>query len=138
MTGRDPAHWLYRLSPAEWLAAADNDLAQAFEALRRRAARPGVVHARRAAGMAWNAALVDMPEPEQAPYGRSYMEHVLALAADGSGAPDAVRAAARRLRDTPPAPPELVSIHPDLGTAEAARVVVEHARAVVAARGTRS
>jgi hypothetical protein len=137
MPGRDPAHWLHRLSAAEWLAAADNDLAQATLALKRRAARPGVVHARRAAGMAWNAVLVDTPEPEQARYGRSYMEHVAALAADDSDAPDAVRAAARKLRDTPPAPPELVSIHPDLGPAEAARVVVEHARAVVAARAAR-
>jgi hypothetical protein len=132
--GRDPAHWLYRLTAAEWLAAADNDLAQAMEALQRRAARPGVVHARRAAGMAWNAALVDMPEPDQARYGRSYMEHVVALAADDSGVPDAVRAAARKLRDTPPAPPELVSLRPDLGAADAARILVEHARALVSAR----
>jgi hypothetical protein len=133
--GRDPAHWLYRLTAAEWLAAAENDLAQALEALRRRAARPGVVHARRAAGMAWNAVLVGMNEPDQARFGRSYMEHVVALAADDGGAPDTVRAAARALRDTPAAPPELVSIHPNLGAAEAARVLVEYASALVSARG---
>jgi hypothetical protein len=128
--GRDPTHWLYRLTPAEWLAAAAVELDQAKSALSRRASRPGVTYARRAAGMAWNAVLVLAPDDRS---GRSYMDHVNALC-DDAGAPEEVRAAARALRDTPPAPPELITLgKPDLRVYEAARVVVAHARERVAA-----
>jgi hypothetical protein len=124
--GPDPSHWLHRLTAAEWLAAADNELVHAEEALRRRAPRPGITHARRAAGMAWNAVLVGAPDER---FGRSYMDHVNALA-DDPGAPDEVRGAARLLRETPPRPPELVTIgRPDLAPLEAARALVAHARA---------
>jgi len=127
---RDPAHWLFRLTATEWLAAAEAELQHAEAALNRRAARPGVTHARRAAGMAWNAVLVNAPEdPESARYGRSYMEHVVALAAD-EGLPAEVRAAAQLLKDAPPRPPELVNIgKPDLTPLEAARTLVAHAKA---------
>lgn len=130
----EPGHWLYRLSPAEWLRAADHELALCAEALGRRAVRPGITHARRAAGMAWNAVLAAAAASEpDARYGRSYMDHVKALADDaaaGDGVPDEVREAARFLRDTPPAPPALVKIgKPDLTSLEAARTLVEHARA---------
>jgi len=126
----DPAHWLYRLTPAEWLAAAAVEIEHAVAALTRRAARPGVTHARRAAGMAWNAVLVLAPDPR---CGRSYMEHVVALAVD-EGATDEVRAAAILLRDTPPLPPTLITLgKPDLRSADAARAVITHARARVAA-----
>jgi hypothetical protein len=136
MPGPDPSHWLHRLTPAEWLAAADTELAHAEEALARRAARPGVTHARRAAGMAWNAVLAaatgDDAEAILARYGRSYMEHVVALAA-AEDVPADVRAAAALLRDTPPAPPELVTLgKPDLRVAEAARMIATHARAALA------
>jgi hypothetical protein len=127
--GRDPGHWLYRLDAAEWLAAAETELGHAEEKLTRRAVRPGVTHARRAAGMAWNAVLVTASDER---YGRSYMDHVVALAdaPDGDASiPDEVRAAARLLRDTPPVPPELIAIgKPDLAALEAARVIVEFAR----------
>ncbi|HZL17690.1 MAG TPA: hypothetical protein VFG23_08090 [Polyangia bacterium] len=127
MPGSDPAHWLYRLSAAEWLAAAETELAHAEAALQRRAARPGVTHARRAAGMAWNAVLIGKPD-ERA--GRSYMEHVVALA-DDPGAPAEIRRAAQRLRDTPAMPPALITLgHPDLGAADAARAIIDHARRV--------
>jgi hypothetical protein len=130
MTDRDPGHWLYRLTPDEWLAAAATELEHAAAALARRAARPGVTHARRAAGMAWNAVLVLAPDER---CGRSYMEHVIALAADG-GAPGAVRAAAALLHDTPPLPPELITLgKPDLRAIEAARSIVDFARERVAA-----
>ena len=93
-------------------------------ALQRRAFRPGVTHARRAAGMAWNAVLTAHPDERS---GRSYMEHVVALAADATE-PDEIRAAAQRLRDTPPAPPELVTLgKPDLGPAHDARAILNHA-----------
>jgi hypothetical protein len=127
--GPDPGHWLLRLTAAEWLAAADTELGLAEAALARRATRPGITHARRAAGMAWNAALVTTPDDR---FGRSYMDHVVALAGDAAIPPD-VRAAAQRLRDTPPRPPELVTIgRPDLGPLEDARTIVELARTRVA------
>jgi hypothetical protein len=138
---RDPAHWLFRLTAAEWLAAAETELQHAEAALTRRAARAGVTHARRAAGMAWNAVLVttaEGPQPDDAGidrYGRSYMDHVVALAADET-APAELRAAARGLKDTAARAPELVTIgKPDLAALEAARTIVAHARAKAAAAG---
>ncbi len=138
MPGSDPSHWLHRLAPAEWLDAAETELAHAAEALARRAFRPGVTHARRAAGMAWNAVLAAAPDDASlARYGRSYMEHVAALAT-AAEAPDAVRDAATLLRDTPPAPPALVTLgkpdKPDLRPLEAARAIAAHARALTSAR----
>ena len=135
MPGADPAHWLYRLTPAEWLDAAETELGHAAEVLARRAARPGVTHARRAAGMAWNAVLAAAREADTdvlvARFGRSYMEHVAALAS-APDVPDDVRAAAAVLRDTPPAPPELITLgKPDLHVLDAARAIVAHARALV-------
>jgi HEPN domain-containing protein len=135
--GPDPTHWLHRLTPAEWLAAAETELGHAAEALGRRAYRPGVTHARRAAGMAWNAVLaVETDEARSADllarYGRSYMEHVVALTS-ADDVPDAVRDAAQLLRDTPPAPPELVTLgKPDLRALEAARTITAHARTKLA------
>lgn len=102
MPGPDPGHWLHRLTAAEWVAAAETELEHARVALERRATRPGITHARRAAGMAWNAVLVRTPDDRA---GRSYMEHVAALANDAAPVPDDVRAAARQLRDTPARPP---------------------------------
>lgn len=122
---KDPSHWLYRLSADEWLAAAETELQHCADALGRRSFRPGVTHARRAAGMAWNAALVGTYDDR---YGRSYMEHVVALA-KAAQVPDDVRRAAERLRDTPPAAPVLVTLgKPDLAPLEAARVLVDYAK----------
>jgi len=123
---KDPTHWLYRLSAAEWLASAETELQHCADTLRRRAFRPGVTHARRAAGMAWNAVLVESLDER---YGRSYMEHVTALAKDDRAPADA-RKAAQYLRDTPPAPPELVTLGaPNLAPLDAARVLVDYAKA---------
>ena len=131
MPGPDPAHWLNRLTAAEWLAAAETELAHAEAALRRRAVRPGLTHARRAAGMAWNAVLVGQPDERS---GRSYMEHVVALADDPQISAE-VRQAAQRLRDTPAMPPVLVTLgRPDLGSLDAARAIVDHARRLSQAR----
>jgi hypothetical protein len=125
MPGPDPAHWLHRLTAEEWLAAAVTEIAHAEATLGRRAFRPGVTHARRAAGMAWNAVLTAHPDERS---GRSYMEHVVALAADAT-LPDEIRVAAQHLRDTPAAPPELVTLgKPDLGPAHDARTILNHAR----------
>ncbi len=134
MPGPDPSHWLDRLTPAEWLAAATTELEHAAEALARRAARPGVTHARRAAGMAWNAVLAAAPPDARdaafARYGRSYMEHVVALAT-ADDAPADVRAAAQLLRDTPPLPPTLIQLgKPDLRALEAARTIAAYAQSL--------
>ena len=126
---KDPGHWLYRFTVEEWLAAAENELRLCAEALGRRAFRPGVTLARRAAGMAWNAVLIAQPH-EMNRAGRSYMEHIAALA-DDDAAPDDLRAAARELRDTPPAAPTLIKLGaPSINMAplEAATRVVAHAR----------
>jgi HEPN domain-containing protein len=128
MPGPDPTHWLHRLTAEEWLAAAATELAHAEAALARRAFRPGVTHARRAAGMAWNAVLVAHPDARA---GRSYMEHVVALSSDGA-VPEEIRAAASRLRDTPARPPELVTLgKPDLSPAHDARAIADHARRIL-------
>jgi hypothetical protein len=128
--GTDPGHWLHRLDPAGWLAAAATELAHAQEKLSQRAVRAGVTHARRAAGMAWNAVLVTAPDER---YGRSYMDHVVALAQTAesdASIPAAVRAAARLLREAPAAPPTLITIgRPDMSVLEAATAIVDFARA---------
>jgi hypothetical protein len=129
MPGPDPGHWLYRLTAAEWLAAARTELAHAEAALSRREARPGITHARRAAGMAWNALLATTPDDR---FGRSYMDHLNA-AATAVDLPDAVRAAAKLLVETPPRPPELVTLgKPDMAPAEAARTILDHAARLAA------
>ncbi len=127
MPGPDPAHWLHRLTAAEWLAAAAHELANAETAAARRASRAALAHARRAAGMAWNAVLVDHPDDRA---GRSYMDHVSALC-DDPAAPAEVAAAARRLRQTAAAP-GLIPLgppgtSPDDDLIRAARRIVDHA-----------
>src|SRR5262249_55483726 len=126
--GSDPGHWLHRLDADEWLAAAATELAHCEEKLSQRSVPAGVTHARGAAGMAWNAVLVKTPDER---YGRSYMDHVVALAQapdDDPAIPAAVRDAARLLRETPAAPPALITIgKPDMSVLEAARTIVEFA-----------
>jgi hypothetical protein len=130
--GPDLTHWLHRLTATEWLAAAETELGHAEAALARRAARPGVTHARRAAGMAWNAVLIETPDDRA---GRSYMEHLVALSEDAA-VPVQVRQAARLLRDTPPMPPALVTLgRPDLAAAQSARTIIDHARQMVTGNG---
>jgi hypothetical protein len=124
MPGPDPTHWLHRLTPDEWLVAAGTELRLCEETLARRAFRPGVTHARRAAGMGLNAMLVLAPDDR---FGRSYMDHVVALA-DDERAPDDVRAAARILRETAPAPPTLIPLgKPELHVLKQARRIVAYA-----------
>lgn len=118
MPGRDPTHWLHRLTPEEWLRAGMRELAVAKEALARHATRPALASARRAAGMGWNAvlALEESPDPK---FGRSYADHLRALAdgapldsSDATPIPDEVRGAAKRLMEDPAAGPQkVVQIH---------------------------
>jgi len=123
---------LHRLTAPEWLAAAANELANADAAVARRATRVALTHARRSAGMAWNAVLVLHPD-ERA--GRSYMEHVVALA-DDPAVPDEVRAAAQTLRQAAASPPALIplgrpGVSPDQALLRAARAILDHAGRVV-------
>lgn len=86
---RDPNDWLRKLSPDEWIRAALGELSRARAAHARDASRAALTGCKRAAGMALNAALI--VEPNGA-WGRTYLEHLAAVAYDGR-APRAVREA---------------------------------------------
>ncbi|PRQ02540.1 hypothetical protein ENSA5_21850 [Enhygromyxa salina] len=95
MTQPDANHWLWRLSALEWLAAANSELEQGRASLGAR--RTAVTHARRAAGMALNAALVAMAargwsrERCESVWGRSYIDHLRTLAAAADGEDSGLR-----------------------------------------------
>jgi hypothetical protein len=126
MPGRDPNHWLHRFNADEWLRAAENELARAEEALLHKQQRPGVAGARRAAGMAWNAVMVRLDDAEAERYGRSYMDHLRAIASD-AGEHEPVRAAAQSLL-TAPLETNVIPIgRGDTRLANAARVLLDEA-----------
>ena len=127
---RDPAHWLHRFSPDEWIHAALGELSRADKAWAAGQLRAGVVGVKRAAGMALNAALI--VEPDES-WGRTYIEHVEALVVDAR-VPEAVRAAARGVLDATPPSGEIVRLRTPRAhgpVIEAARDVIAHAWAVV-------
>lgn len=120
---KDPDHWLYRFSPDEWLRAAEGELRLTREAASSQAGqRRAVAYARRAAGMALNAVLVI--EPNDA-WGRSYMDHLRAIAQDAQ-ADEALRNACALLAGAPTSAPSLVRLGGggDEGLAKAAADVV--------------
>ncbi len=129
---RDASHWLRRLTPEEWISAAMGELRRAEEAYARSDARAGLAGCKRAAGMALNGAL--LVEPNDA-WGRTYVEHVRALARDhGERVPEAVRAACKVLLETLPPSHDLLSLRSKAGDAkviDAARDVMAHAYAIV-------
>ena len=128
---RDKGHWLFKFSPQEWIRAAMGELRRAEAAYSRRSTRAGLAGARRAAGMALNAALI--VEPNEA-WGRTYVEHLAALKG-ATDIPPAVRAAAALLVEAAPAGQALVVLRSkdqDLRVLEAARDLTAHAYAVVA------
>lgn len=128
---RDESHWLLKLSPDEWIRAGLADLRRAEAAYAAHNARAGLTGAKRAAGMALNGALI--VEPDEA-WGRSYVDHLMALSRDPR-VPERVREACRELTQaTPPASEKLVTLRTassDQRILEAARDVVAHAYAVV-------
>jgi HEPN domain-containing protein len=128
---RDESHWLFKLSPDEWIRSAMGELRRAEQAYAQKNVRAGLAGAKRAAGMALNGALI--VEPNEA-WGRSYVEHVSAVARDG-GVPERVREAAKILHETqPPQAGGLVALRTATGEErilEAARDVLAHAYAVV-------
>ena len=122
--------WLTKLSPKEWISAALGELSRAEAAYARNDARAGIVGCKRAAGMALNGAL--SVEPNEA-WGRTYVEHVEALAKDAS-VPEAVRAACTVVLEAKPPTSTLATLHTKSGDTkviEAARDVIAHALYVV-------
>lgn len=118
-------HWLYRLSPAQWLAAADNELLASQQAFLVKQHRTAVTHARRAAGMALNAVLALQFDER---YGRSYMDHLKALSQDAAVSAE-LRDAATRLLSLP-IQSQLVTLGPrgDAKQAEPAALILGYAR----------
>jgi HEPN domain-containing protein len=133
---RDEAHWLNKLSPDEWIRAAMGELRRAEEAYKRKNGRAGLAGARRAAGMALNGVLIVAPNDT---WGRSYMDHLLAVKGDVSAAnPPRIREACALLLETPLPGGELVALrtaHADERVIEAARDVIAHAYAIVKRSG---
>ncbi len=133
---RDETHWLNKLSPEEWIRAAMGELRRAEQAYARKNGRAGLAGARRAAGMALNGALIVVPNES---WGRSYMDHLLALSRDQSPeVPPRVREACATLVETPMPGGELVALRTgreDEKVLEAARDVVAFAYAIVKRSG---
>lgn len=88
----DDDHWLWRLSARDWLASATHELERAREHIGTR--RTAITHARRAAGMALNGVLVSMAERGwtrdrcETAWGRSYMDHLRAIADPARSQPE--------------------------------------------------
>lgn len=115
-------------SPREWLRLAMHELRGAEQAYAHRNGRGGLLGAKRAAGMALRGVLLGAPDPS---YGRSYVQHLAALANDTT-APEAVRTAARLLHGAAVSDVEIVVLRPpkaDQKMLEAARDVMAHAYA---------
>lgn len=127
---RDPNDWLRKLSPDEWIRAALGDLRRAEEAFKANNPRAGIAGCKRAAGMALNGALI--LEPNDA-WGRTYVEHVVALAKDTT-VPERVRAACDVIANAQPPASNLVTLRTPKwieNVLEATRDVIAHAFAVV-------
>ena len=128
---RDESHWLFKLSPDEWIRAGLTDLDRSKAAYGANDPRAGLAGAKRAAGMALNGALI--VEPDES-WGRSYVDHLMALSRDAK-VPERVREACREL--TAPGAPtvtKLVTLRTssqEHRILEAARDVIAHAYAVV-------
>lgn len=129
--------WLTRLEPAAWLRQGLVELGRAEARLLTHERTAGVLGLRRAAGMALNAAL----SVRFRSWGRTYVEHLQAVATDGE-VPEAVRAAARLLNEIPiDQRADLVRLTPPSERArwvEAAKTVMAHAYAVVHGSAGRS
>lgn len=122
--------WLARLSPEAWIQQGLAELGRAEALLKQHDRKAGVLSLRRAAGMALNGALcVTWRE-----WGRSYVDHVRAVASDAS-VPEAVREAARVLNEAQiEQQPGVVRLTPPSESArfvDATRTVMAHAYAVV-------
>lgn len=131
---RDPDDWLRKLSPTEWLRAGLGELARAESAYAQNNARAAIAGCKRAAGMALNAVLIF--EPNEA-WGRTYVEHVTALANDPTASTQLREACMLIVESHPPASAKATPIvtlrtpTTDRRVVEAAKDVVAHAFALV-------
>ncbi len=127
---REPGHWLKRFSPDEWIQVALGELRRAEARLSANDVAAGIAGCKRAAGMALNGAL--LVEPNES-WGRSYVDHIAALAGDRT-VPDKVRGSCAILVDAKPPGSTLVMIRgPREGEKllDATRDVMAHAYAVI-------
>jgi len=127
---RDPEDWLRKLTPDEWIRAAMSELRRAEAAYAGGDGRGGSAGVKRAAGMALNAALILEPDEK---WGRSYLEHVKALAEDAR-VPQAVRDACRVVLEAKGPSGGVVSLRTpraNEAVVDAAKDVIAHAYAVV-------
>jgi HEPN domain-containing protein len=127
---RDPSDWLRKFSSGEWIQVSLGELRRAEESYKANNASGGLAGCKRAAGMALNAALIHEPDPS---WGRSYVDHVMALERDAL-APVAVREACRVLLETHAPGHDVLTLRSrraDERVLEAARDVMAHAYAVV-------
>ena len=127
---RQPDHWLRKLTPDEWIRAAMTELRRAEAAYSGGDGRGGSAGVKRAAGMALNAALIVEPDEK---WGRSYVDHVKALAEDAR-VPQAVRDACRVVLEAKGPSGGVVSLRTpraNEAVVDAAKDVIAHAYAVV-------
>jgi HEPN domain-containing protein len=127
---RDPSHWLLRLSPREWIRLGLEELERAEAAFSNNQTRAGYVGAKRAAGMALNGALIVAPCEA---WGRSYVDHIAAIAKDETVLNE-VREAAQRLVSSEPPGGSMVTLRSRSGEQrllDAAKTVMAHAFAIV-------
>src|SRR5579859_1204125 len=99
MPGRDATHWLYKFAPREWIQHGLAELNRAERAFADGDRKGALAMCRRAAGMALNGSL-SLTDTPDAKYGRSYMDHLVALASDPT-APAEACDAAKLLVQTP-------------------------------------
>ncbi len=128
--GLDPMAWLARHSAQGWIDRSLKELALAQQAFAEHQAPAAAAALKRAAGMALNGALCTVPRPD---WGRSYVDHLKAVATDSS-LPMEVAQAADAILQFAPKPGTLVLLRSpghDERLVEAARTVMAHAYAVV-------
>jgi HEPN domain-containing protein len=122
--------WLTRLPPEAWIRQGLTELGRAEARLREHDRTAAILGLKRAAGMALNGALCVAWRP----WGRTYVEHLHAIATDDS-VPSAVREAARLLNDVSlDKQPGIVHLTPPSESArllEATKTIMAHAYAVV-------
>lgn len=129
-SGSAELSWLTRLPPQDWIREGLSELARAQQLLKSHDRTGALLALRRASGMALNGAL----RVAWRPWGRTYVEHVRAIA-DDPDAPEPVRLAARLLMEVPvERSASIVRLTPPSESArwvEAAKTVMAHAYAVV-------
>ena len=122
--------WLMRFSAQGWIERSLQELSLAQQAVANRSPSAAAAALKRAAGMALNGALRVVPRED---WGRSYVEHLQALASDAA-VPLVVADAARALLALAPQPGSIVLLRSpaqDERLLEAARTVMAHAYAIV-------